>query len=343
MYGQMNDKFEIVPLKKPSFMYPLDPMAGMFIAQKLPKPNTNIDPNSDDIFLTSLANNNQKLIKNKCRDIGVIFNEANPLPQGEIENLKKFEFIVSGSSWNTSTLEKNGIKAHTVIQGVDSSLFRPSAKKFLKDKFVVFSGGKLEYRKGQDIVLKAFSIFASKHEDAVMVTAWRSPWEKNVAATLNRSQICQPLQSSDDMDRAIYEWVINNGIKPEQIIPLDIVPNRLMPEVFREVDLAVFPSRCEAGTNLVAMEALAFGLPCLISKNTGHLDIIKNGNCFPLESQKPISQLGTEGWGESSVEEIVELMEAAYSGRLKIDTNNVRNSMLEHSWENAINSMLSLF
>ena len=145
------------------------------------------------------------------------------------------------------------------------------------------------------------------------------------------------------MDRAIYEWVINNGIKPEQIIPLDIVPNRLMPEVFREVDLAVFPSRCEAGTNLVAMEALAFGLPCLISKNTGHLDIIKNGNCFPLESQKPISQLGTEGWGESSVEEIVELMEAAYSGRLKIDTNNVRNSMLEHSWENAINSMLSLF
>lgn len=43
-----------------------------------------------------------------------------------------------------------------------------------------------------------------------------------------------------------------------------------MPEVFREVDLAVFPNRCEGGANLVAMEAFAYGLSCLILQNTGH-------------------------------------------------------------------------
>jgi len=78
---------------------------------------------------------------------------------------------------------------------------------------------------------------------------------------------------------------------PNQVLCLDTAPNRLMPDVFREVDLAVFPNRCEAGTNLVAMEALAFGLPCLISQNTGHLDIIQNNNAIPLTVQKPIEGL----------------------------------------------------
>ena len=58
-----------------------------------------------------------------------------------------------------------------------------------------------------------------------------------------------------------------------------------MPEVLREVDVAVFPNRCEGGTNLVAMEALASGLTCILSKNTGHLDLIRADNCLPLATQ----------------------------------------------------------
>jgi hypothetical protein len=48
-------------------------------------------------------------------------------------------------------------------------------------------------------------------------------------------------------------------------------------------------------------------------------------------------------WGESSVDEIVALMEDAYHGRAKINRLKVRESMLNYSWGNAIKSMLSLF
>jgi glycosyltransferase involved in cell wall biosynthesis len=72
-------------------------------------------------------------------------------------------------------LERSKIKSHTVIQGIDLDLFKPAAKRHLKDKFVIFSGGKLEYRKGQDILLKAFSKLATKYEGVVLITAWRSP------------------------------------------------------------------------------------------------------------------------------------------------------------------------
>ena len=337
----MNDAFNIIPLQNPSFLYPLDPLATKFISEKLPKSGSKIELMKHDILLSALGNSNQLNFDDSYRNIGIIFNETNPLPVEEINKLKKFELIICGSTWNSSALQKLGLKTETVIQGIDLDLFRSSPKKYLKDKFVIFSGGKLEYRKGQDLLLKAFSRFAEKHQDVVLITAWRSPWERTIAESINASKVCEPIVASEDMGRSIQEWIAKNGVGLDQVICLDAVPNRLMPEIFREVDLAVFPNRCEAGTNLVAMEALAYGLTCLISQNTGHLDLIKDHNCLPLTEQKPIHGLGTVDWGESSVEEIISLMEQCYEGK-KINPSIARESMINHSWKNAIDSVLSL-
>ena len=343
MYGQKNENFQLVPLVPPSFLYPLDSLSHKFLTKGLLPPNTRIDMTSQDIYLSTLGNSNTPAAKREFRNIGIIFSEGNPPLDEEIQKLKDYEFLIAGSSWNASLLSGRGIETHTIVQGIDLDLFKPLPKRHLKDKFVVFSGGKLEYRKGQDIVLKAFSKLASRHDDAVLLTAWRSPLETQFAQTINESDLCEPFRLSDSVGRSIDEWIVRNGIKLDQVISIDATPNRLMPEIFREVDLAVFPNRCEGGTNLVAMEALAFGLPCLISKNTGHLDIIKGENCLPLTQQRPINKQGCIDWGESSVDEIVDLMEEAYQGRNKINPMLARESMVPHSWENAINSMLSLF
>jgi hypothetical protein len=143
MYGQMSNVFQLIPLQNAEFLYPLDPMAYKFISERLPQPNTSIELKSHDIFLTALGNSNQIDIDNKFRNIGVIFNETNPLPQDEIKKLKSFEFVICGSTWNSLELEKSGIKTETVIQGIDLELFRRAPKRYLKDKFVIFSGGKL--------------------------------------------------------------------------------------------------------------------------------------------------------------------------------------------------------
>lgn len=341
--GLKSNSFQILPLQNPSFLFPLDPISSYLISNKLPKLDEEFQLKSDDIFLTALGNSNQPFNKKKCRDIGVIFSETNPLIENEIENLKKFEFVVAGSKWNAKVLEESGINAKVVIQGIDLDRFQLASKRYFKDKFVVFSGGKLEYRKGQDILLKAFSRFAARHNDAILLAAWRSPWEMQIAASINQSGLCKPFINGDDMNSALKTWATQNEVCLDQVIFLEATPNKLMPEVFREVDLAVFPNRCEGGTNLVAMEALASGVPSLISRNTGHLDIIKDGNCFPLDEQKTIKFKGCKDWGESSVEEVDCLMEEVYQGRLKIDRLIARESMLEFSWENAINNLISLF
>jgi glycosyltransferase involved in cell wall biosynthesis len=86
------------------------------------------------------------------------------------------------------------------------------------------------------------------------------------------------------------------------------------------MDVAVFPNRGEGGTNLVAMECMACGVPTILSANTGHLDIADPNCCFPLLTQGPVSPGGQsgpaiEGWGESSVNEIVEHLERVHSDR----------------------------
>ena len=177
---------------------------------------------------------------------------------------------------------------------------------------MVFSGGKAERRKGQDIVIAAFAKFARHHPDALLVTAWHSPWPW-LARTLDIGGLAAHVTFTAQDQLDVAAWAQANGIAADQVLNLGAVPNAAMPDVLRDVDLAVFPNRGEGGTNLVAMEAMACGAPTVLSGNTGHLDLIEDGNCYVLTRQSPIAD--EPGWGESDVEELVAAMEVAYLDR----------------------------
>jgi glycosyltransferase involved in cell wall biosynthesis len=87
--------------------------------------------------------------------------------------------------------------------------------------------------------------------------------------------------------------------------------------ILADCHAAVFPNRCEGATNLVAMEAMACGVPVILSANTGHLDLIHEGNCLPLRNQTPVADPtgARRGWGESAVDEVVEQLERVYTDR----------------------------
>jgi glycosyltransferase involved in cell wall biosynthesis len=93
-----------------------------------------------------------------------------------------------------------------------------------------------------------------------------------------------------------------------------------MGQIVREADVALFPNRCEGGTNLVAMECMAAGVPTIVSANTGHLDLVATGGCLPLETQRvspaPTRYFhATDGWGESSVDEVLAALEQLHDDR----------------------------
>jgi glycosyltransferase involved in cell wall biosynthesis len=226
--------------------------------------------------------------------VGVIFFEL-PLEAAAIERAKRYQLIVTGSRWNEMLLREAGIdQVCTIYQGVDRTLFHPAPRRELfPGKFVIFSGGKAEPRKGQDLVVKAFRAFAQRHADVVLVTAWSSPWA-GLAAGMD-------LDLSSVADR---------------VVDVGAVPNAQMPQIYRECDVGLFPNRCEGGTNLVAMECLACGIPIIVSANSGHHDLVPFRGVTALRNQVQVDL----GW-ESDIEEILAALEVAYRRRARLNWN----------------------
>jgi len=264
-----------------------------------------------------------------------IFFEDTVLPDA-MTVVEDYAVIITGSSWGEQILRAAGVSnVTTVIQGIDPSVFHPAPRSgALAGRFAVFSGGKLEHRKAQDLVLLAFRAFASCHPEAVLVTAWHSPWP-NVAVTLNRNPELASIGFDTEGKVNATAWIVANGLAKDQFIDLGSVPNHLMARVLREADVAIFPNRCEGGTNLVAMECMASGVPTIVSDNTGHKDLVATGAPYALRRQGPVAtDIGTDGWGESDVDEIIETLEQVWADREEASRRGAAGAaaMAEWAW-----------
>ena len=249
-------------------------------------------------------------------NVGVAFLEQVPLSREASRQLQGYPLIVAGSSWNQQILETAGApRVELVLQGVDTSHFHPAPRRNLfPGRFVVFSGGKLEHRKGQDLAVRAFRIFAERHKEALLLTAWGSPWP-HLAQTIGEDDGLLPptLTANGQLDASA--WTQRNGIPESQAVHCGAVPNRSMARILREADVALFPNRAEGGTNLVAMECMACGVPVILSANTGHLNLLQDGTAIALHRQANVPGEGHLGWGNSDLEETVEALEAVYRNR----------------------------
>jgi glycosyltransferase involved in cell wall biosynthesis len=253
--------------------------------------------------------------------VGVVFLETAQLSADAVMRARNLPVIVAASDWNRRVMLAHGLdNVQTVLQGIDPTSFHPAPSSGLfGDRFCIFSGGKLEYRKGQDIALAAFGRFAGRHPDALLVTAWQSPWPQ-VARTLDCSSLVAPIPVSLDGGVDVLGWAAANGVDTRQVVDLGTIPNAQMAAVLREMDVAIFPNRCEGGTNQVAMECMACGIPVILSQNTGHLDLIEYDTCYPLELQRPLEGAAAgfgavPGWGESSVDELEDNLDRIYVDR----------------------------
>lgn len=275
-------------------------------------------------------------------DVGVVFFECGTLTPEAVEAGRRLRLIITGSSWNQQVMARHGLTNTALcLQGVDPGLFHPApTEKLFSDRFVVFSGGKLEYRKGQDLVVAAFKIFQQRHPDALLVTAWANLWPEGMKM-LARSPHVQGIPAvRADRSLAVDAWLTENGLPASSFIDLGGMPNLQVPQVLRQADVGLFPNRCEGGTNLVAMEAMACGLPVILSNNTGHSDLIAEDHgdptCWSLDMQLPLGELTGDSffadWGESAVDEIVAVLEKAYQDQAERARRGAAAARFMQSW-----------
>jgi glycosyltransferase involved in cell wall biosynthesis len=270
--------------------------------------------------------------------------------EGLDEKLAKYDLLLCASHWNADLLKAHCRKrVEIVFEGIDPSLFHPGPKSGVLDasRFYIFSGGKVEFRKGHDLVLLAFREFSRRHDDAVLVTLWHSPWPHLSIGF--QGKLSAPLGQTREGAIDVKNWVARNGIDPSKVIEIGPVPNAMMASLLREMDCALAPSRAEACTNLLAKEAMACGVPVILAANTGVKDLIAGDNGLGLTRQAQVRDYphaGTEGWGESDVDEIVAALERLYSDsalRKKIGADGAAWIAKEdRTWSNHARGLKSL-
>lgn len=286
------------------------------------------------------------------RNVGYVFIEHSMLPAASLDNARKhFDLVVAGSTWCQEVLRAHGLEQTVaVLQGVDPTIFNmyENRKSFFEDRFVVFSGGKFELRKGQDIVIRAFRVLQQRHDDVVLVNAWFNHWEDSFR-TMAASPHIEFVYQDGDHCTAINRLLSANGIDLEKVVTLPAKSQLAMARIYKNTDCGLFPNRCEGGTNLALMEYMACGKPAIVSNSSGHRDVANEGNALLLKSLQPLAvAMGgqtTTLWDEPSLEEAIEALEWAYQHREALhDIGEAAGwSMQEFSWATAANKFHALW
>lgn len=224
------------------------------------------------------------------KNLVMTFLEDTDITPAMVKGYNGFHATIVGSSWNQSLLESAGVRnAHLVHQGADryaKAAMRvywehPDGRVTQSHKRLIFSGGKLEFRKGQDIVVAAFREYLKLDPTAVLVTAWQNAWPGTMKGIDARKHVKAWPQIAPDGSLMLSRWMEWNGVPPENFVDLGIVPSWALQQVMAQCDVAVFPNRAEGGTNLVATECLAVGLPTYATLWTGQRDLA-NWGAFTL-------------------------------------------------------------
>lgn len=261
--------------------------------------------------------------------IGYCFFEEE-LPDEAIENAKHYDLILAGSTWCADKLRAKGImNVDVLLQGVDPELFYPLPPKEDDGKFTIFSGGKFEYRKGQDIVLVAFKLLQDKYPNLHLLTCWKNHWDFSMN-TMAKSEYIKYERIKGDWEQQLEHICKINDIDFKRVLWNHFLPNSSMRDIFSQTDLGVFPNRCEGGTNLVLMEYMACGRPVLASLNTGHKDL------FP-GLDKNIDFMHDPEILASEIEWEIEVYNQKYQKVLQ----KIQNAfMKQFTWSNTVDRLL---
>jgi len=201
--------------------------------------------------------------------------EVDKIPPFWVRSLNTVDQVWSPSHWGTDVFKNSGVKEkliRVVPGGVDTNIFNPYREPILpkSDNFRFIFVGKWEIRKGIDILAKAFSEEFKEKEKVELILH------------------CDTIKMFDGNFNSFKELV-------KYRLPVDraeikvsegIIPNyHDMGRIYTSADCYVQPTRGE-GWNLPLIEAMASGLPSIITNWSAHTEFANEKNAYLLNKFK---------------------------------------------------------
>jgi len=268
------------------------------------------------------------------RSVGRAMFEADGVTQEQLERLGKMGEVWVPTVWHAAKLLEAGLSAeriHTVAQGVDTERFHPGARQILlpppgaelvfgirdvfrrtgsdvgepRRPFVFTSVFKWEKRKGWDLLLAAYLEEFSASEDVVLVL------------------VTQPFHSTEDFPGEMRSWAQDRGHKkaqahePAVYVTGERVPDESLPGLYTASGAFVLATRGEGWGRPVG-EAMACGVPAVVTNWSGPSTFVSEVNGFPVEVERLSEAEGFDAglqWAEPSVDSLRRRMREAFADR----------------------------
>jgi glycosyltransferase involved in cell wall biosynthesis len=235
--------------------------------------------------------------------------ETSQVPLSWVGQMNKMYGIFTTCKQNVECFKNSGVKVPIYIyyHGVDPLKY-PYIERSKNSTFVFGSLGRLSIRKGTDILIKAF-----KEEFKT---------EKDVALMLKTSDAMLNLGKIDDSRIIVIGEVCSHEKKLEYL---------------SQMDCFVFPSRGE-GFGLPPLEAMATGIPCIMTNWSGLADFGDKDDTLLLDYKlepalnftKDIYKEECGLWAEPDFAQLKQKMRWAYEHRDKIKTMGKQASERVH-------------
>lgn len=202
--------------------------------------------------------------------------ESYTVPKQFVECCKLYDEVWTTSSWSASVLGKYIDKpVYPVCTGVDPDLYCEHGDRFdfgtSAKNFIFISVFSWNYRKGYDVLLKAFFDEFSDDDDVSLLIFSRY---QSGQSKFHKDKI------KNDINEIMKEFP-NKDI-PHVVRYSKIVSERDMPKLYRACNAFVLPSRGEGGC-LPPIEASLCGLPVIMTNCSGQQGYLRNDNAYLID------------------------------------------------------------
>ena len=258
-------------------------------------------------FLKFEGLNRPKLI------IGRVMTESNILPKAEINFLDDVDYVWVPSEWHLALYLRHGIESSRLFVMNEPMSLLP-IKNYDLEKTQVgrtesegttgyrfLSVFKYEHRKGPDILLKSYwKAFSATDNVELIIRSYKPSW----------------LPGTKDLTRIFRDFAKKNFNKRLEELPKvtwirENLSRKEMFALYKSVSSFVLPTRGE-GWCLPCVEAMASGLPIIVTNYSGPLSYLNASFSYPIKVR---DRLNDDGTAEPDLEESIRLMRHLYKNR----------------------------
>ncbi|MEM4736734.1 MAG: glycosyltransferase, partial [Nitrososphaeria archaeon] len=251
--------------------------------------------------------------------VGYTTFETDSIPSYWVSSCNQMDEIWVPSKFNLETFGNAGVakdKLYVIPHGFDPKRYAPDTTRPLnfgsKSKFTFLSVFEWTYRKGWDVLIRAFIEEFAPHENVRLLIR-----------TYMGGGVIGP--QTESVSTQFKNYIRDLGFNHNNIPTIEFIdttiPDQLMPNLYKTADVFVLPTRGE-GWGIPFTESMLMEVPVIGTKWGGQLEFMNEDNAYLIEVDKivPVSESQVKDspfykghkWAEPSVEHLRKLMRRVF-------------------------------